>query len=792
MISPETLASLEFDRVREIAKSLTVSSLGAERLKNLVPFDRIEEAEHWLMLTGEIVRLQREATGGFPIHGLSDIREELKRAAVEGVALEPESMLKIANTAHTASELKQFLRSRKSAAPLLFNLSESMSSFEEIEKRILDAVETDGTIKDDASHELKQIRQAINRENRHLEDKLQKILSKWSGAGYLQEEMVSYRGGKLVLPVREEMKHRAQGMIVDQSSSGATVFMEPVETLEISNKVRQLEIDEKKEIHKILQEITLLIRAALPELTVTLEILAEVDELYARGRLALRWDAVEPEFSHTGLVRIWKGRHPLLLDRLKNAVVPLTFEVIPPTKTIVISGPNAGGKTVALKTVGLFCAMAAAGLFVPAAPGTELPFFAGIHADIGDAQSIESDLSTFTAHVGKLHRIVMDPSRPKLIMVDEIGSSTDPAVGAALAQAILLELTSQQAVTLVTTHHGGLKAFAHETDGMENGSMAFDEESLVPTYIYRAGVPGSSYALEIAARVGFPQPLLEKAHSYLGKGLMGLEELVGELSRKIEEYEKLRRQSDIKLNEYAALQKLYDDRVKELKKVKAEVKKQALAEADSLMERAHKEFEAAVKEVKEQSASTAAIKAARERMSIVHREVEKVQKDVNKELAPPQPERIHLVKAAVGDRVEMEDMHGAGKVTGIQKNGKRAEVEIGGVRLWVDVNKLYAAPEEKRQKPKRVEMKYELTQTYVPMKIDLRGKYGDEAIPELDSYLASAAELNYPEVQVIHGKGTGALRVKVHEFLDTHPLVKGYHDGGPNSDDFGCTVVVLK
>jgi DNA mismatch repair protein MutS2 len=792
MIAPETLTALEFDRIREIVKALAVSALGEERLKTLAPFDRMEEAEHWLMLTGEIVRLLREATGGFPIYGLTDIREELKRAAVEGVALEPESLLKIGNTAHVSREMKQYLRSRKSAAPLLFSLSETMTSFEEIEKRITDTVETDGTIKDDASHELKHIRQAIHKEEKHLEAKLQKILSKWSASGALQEEVISYRSGKLVLPVREEMRGRVQGMIVDQSSSGQTVFMEPVETLEISNKVRQLEIDEKKEIHRILQEITALIRAALPDLTNTLETLAELDELYARGRLALRWDSVEPEFTSKGEVRIWKGRHPLLLDRLKNAVVPLTIEITPPVRTIVISGPNAGGKTVALKTVGLFCAMAAAGLFVPAAPGSELPFFAGIHADIGDAQSIESDLSTFTAHIGKLRRLVIDPSRPKLILVDEIGSSTDPAVGAALAQAILLELTRQEAVSLVTTHHGGLKAFAHETEGMENGSMAFDEQSLTPTYVYRSGVPGSSYALEIAARVGFPKSLLEHAQSFLGKGLMGLEELVGDLSRKIEDYEKLRRQSDLKLNEYAALQKLYEERVSELKKVKAETKKKALAEAEYLMLHASREFEAAIKEVKEGAASSAAIKAARERIAVVKGEVEKTQKEAEKTLAPPQPERVKLEKAAVGDRVEIEDMNGVGKVVSIQKHGKRAEIEIGGVRLWVDANRLFAAPEEKKGKLKRVEMTVELNTPWVPTKLDLRGKYGEEALPEIDSYLASAAELNYKEVSLIHGKGTGALRVKVREFLDTHPLVKSYHDGGPNSDDFGCTVVELK
>ncbi len=470
--------------------------------------------------------------------------------------------------------------------------------------------------------------------------------------------------------------------------------------------------------------------------------------------------------------------------------MPLSLEILPPLCALVISGPNAGGKTVVLKTVGLFSVMAAAGLFIPASPGCELPFFRGVHADIGDAQSIESDLSTFTAHLARLQRMVTDESRPKLVLVDEIGSSTDPALGAALAQAILLDLVRQQTVAIVSTHHGALKAFAHETEGIANGSMAFDENSLMPTYAFRAGLPGSSYALEIAARVGFPQRILAAARGFIGTGVLGLEELVSDLSRKIEDYEKLRRETDLKLTEYAALQKLYTAKTKELTRVQAEAKAKAVAEADAMIARAGRDMDAAIRDIRQQQASKDVVKAARETISQVREEVEKTRTESEKVLEADKPVRPPLGDAHVGDRVEVENINGIGTVVAVQKGGKRADIEIGGARLTVDVKKLFRAGPEKREK--RVAMTFNLDTKYVSDQLDLRGKYGDEAIPAVDSYLAAASESRLKVVTLIHGKGTGALRVIVREFLNTHPLVKGYHDSGRESNDFGSTVVELK
>ncbi len=789
MISEETLTALEFDRVRKFAAESAASPLGRERLLSLQPFASASDAEQCMMRTTEMVRI---VTGGdFPIHGLEDIREDLRHASVAGAALEPEALLHIAAVAVTAGQVKSHLTQRRHDGPLLLELARELADLSEIARKINRAIDLDGAIKDEASSELKHIRQGIRAETRTLESKLQGILHRWSDQGVLQDAVISYRAGRLALPVKGEMRGRVQGVIVDQSGSGATVFMEPVETLEISNKLRQLEIEEHREIHRILLELTAAVHERLEEFRTTLAILTELDEYYARARLAVRWEATDVILSDRGRIRILNGRHPLLIERLgKRKVVPLSLEILPPLYALVISGPNAGGKTVVLKTVGLFAVMAAAGLFVPVSPGSELPFFTGVHADIGDAQSIESDLSTFTAHVSHLKDMVADDSSSKLVLVDEIGSSTDPALGAALAQAVLLELVKQQAVTLVTTHHGSLKAFAHETAGIENGSMAFDENSLVPTYVFRPGLPGSSYALEIAERVGFPRAILETARGFLGQGMLGLEELVSELSRKIENYEKLRRESDIKLTEYAALQKLYTERTKQIHKLEAEAKARAVAEADAMLSKAGRDMEAAIRDIKKEKASHEAVKAARERFTAARDEVEKTREKVEQVLEADQPKPVPLESVKVGDRVCVEDLQGVGTVVSLQKNGKRAEVEMGGMRLWVDAKKLCVPPEsELKKRAPRVKMEFTLDTEYVKESLDLRGKYGDEAIAEVDSYLAAVAQSSLKQVTLIHGKGTGALRVKIHEFLNTHPLVKGFHDGGRNSDDFGSTVV---
>jgi DNA mismatch repair protein MutS2 len=795
MIGDETLFALEWERVITIAADLAASSLGAERLLALeVPLSRAR-ADLVLKRTNEMVRVLTETDGGLPIEGLTDIRDALKSASVEGASLDPLDLRRIAESLACTNRVRVQLYTRGETLPELAGLANRLWDHGSIARKIESAIDQDGELFDDASPDLKRLRHERRKESKHLEDRLGAIMQKWADQGYLQDSVVNYRDGKLVLPVRDDAKNKVQGVMVDTSASGATVFLEPVETLPISNKLRQIELEEKREIHKILLRLTALVYESLEEIVLSLEIMAEFDELYARARLALRWEGILPELNDSGVIRLWRAKHPLLLERVRekklSTVVPLTIEMVPPVRSVVISGPNAGGKTVALKTVGLLSLMAGAGFFIPAASGSQLPHFASIWADIGDAQSLEGDLSTFTGHVARLRKMTEEEAQPKLLLVDEIGSSTDPAIGAALAQATLLEWTMQGAVSLVTTHHGALKAFAHETEGLQNGSMAFDEESLVPTYHFREGLPGSSYALEIAQRVGFPDQVLKRARGFLDKGALGLEELVSELSRKIEEYEKLRRESDLKLTQYEALSKLYQDRTEELKKIKAQAKKQALDEAEKLVEESRKEIENLVRDIKEKQAEKAAVTSAREKIRELRSKVDVEIKKTAKELKEPVPERKKLSKLEPGVRVGVEGVEGEGVVTNIKRNGKQAEVEMFGMRLWFDSEKLYQPEPSKKKKSPQIRVNVKMTDEHIRSELDLRGKLGEEAIPIIDHYLAVAAEQRYPSVKIIHGKGTGMLRVHVREFLSRHPLVSKMYDGGANQDDFGSTIVEL-
>lgn len=796
VIGDDTLRALEWERVLGIAAGLAASSLGTERLLSLeIPLPR-SRAELTLRRTHEMIRVLTETSGGLQMEGLTDVRESLSRAGVEGASLDPLELRKIAETLSCIARVRGQLEPRPQELPELSSLAARLWDHARIARQIESAIDTDGELFDDASSDLKRIRAERKRESKQLENRVNSIMQKWAEQGYLQDSVVSFRDGKLVLPVKDEAKHRVQGVMIDTSASGATVFLEPVETLPLSNRLRQLELEEKREIHKILLKLTALVHEHLEEIVLSLEIMAELDELYARTRLALRWEAVSPELNDSRVVRLWRARHPLLIERVREGklkeVVPLTVEIVPPVRTVVISGPNAGGKTVALKTVGLLSLMAGAGFFIPAASGSMLPHFATVWADIGDAQSIEGDLSTFTGHVARLRNMTEDDATPKLLLVDEIGSSTDPAIGAALAQATLLEWTMQNAVSLVTTHHGALKAFAHDAEGMVNGSMAFDEESLTPTYHFRAGLPGSSYALEIAQRVGFPDRVLKHARGYLDRGALGLEELVGELSRKIEEYERLRRESDLKMTQYEGLAKLYEQRTEELKKTKALARKQAIEEAEELVEQSRREIENLVREIKEKQAEKAAVTSAREKLRELRDRVNTEKTKTAKELKEPRAEKKPARKIELGARVAVEGVEGEGVITALQKGGKRIEVEMNGMRLWFDANRLLEpTPVSKKPKAAEVHVKVKMSNDRITGQLDLRGMLGDEAIPVVDRYLATAAEQGYPSVKIVHGKGTGALRVRVREFLGTHPLVKEMYDGGANQDDFGSTIVEL-
>ncbi|MCK5381299.1 MAG: endonuclease MutS2, partial [Candidatus Latescibacteria bacterium] len=474
MIDAHTIEVLEFDKVREIVSRYTISALGRERVATLAPMDDVRKIREELSRVAEFLDLVSFGDP-MPIRGIKDVRSALERCAVEGAMLEPQDFLDLGDTLGVIRKLTAYFASHREKYPLLSRLAKELEGHPEVEAAIGRVVDPGGDVKDSASKALSRIRRDIEARRESLRSELDALLKRLPDQ-VVRDRLVTLRNGRYVIPIRDSQRGRVEGIVHDQSASGATVFVEPLITLERNNQIRQLELAERREIGRILRELTTQIRSIRESLMAGMRILSELDVLYAKARYGADFGAIAPQLNEEGCTRIIEGRHPLLCVRYRqeeheNEVVPLDIEVGAAFDTLLITGPNAGGKTVALKTMGLLTLMALSGLPIPAGEKTGIAVVRAIYADIGDEQSIENDLSTFSSHARRLARICRNADSDTLVLLDEIGSSTDPDEGSALAMAALEHLTRRGVRTIATTHHGRLKAFAHEHERIENGSM---------------------------------------------------------------------------------------------------------------------------------------------------------------------------------------------------------------------------------------------------------------------------------------------------------------------------------
>jgi DNA mismatch repair protein MutS2 len=586
----------------------------------------------------------------------------------------------------------------------------------------------------------------------------------------------------MVIPVKVEHKHRVPGFIHSASSSGATVFIEPAETLELNNEIRSLQFLEQREMERILRALTAQVGTQRDTLLLSLDLLADLDCLQARARYSLECLGMEPEVGESGPLILEQARHPLLLGlHGRAATVPLDVSLGEHASTLVISGPNAGGKSVALKCVGMLVAMAQAGLHIPASPGSRIRIVRSMFVDIGDDQSIESDLSTFSSHLRNLKEIAEQADEHTLVLIDEIGTGTDPAEGGAIAAALLELLTRRGALTVATTHHSALKVFAHETPGVVNGAMEFDRTTLQPTYRFRPGVPGSSYALEMAARLGFPPALMEKARSVLGSEQSRLEQLLVELEAATQEHraamDGLRREQ----SRVDTLISSYEEKMRTVGREVRDIKQRAAEEARLLLGRVNAEIEQSVREIRESAADAAVVKEARQRVDSVRKAV------AAQEEAFPSEDSKPGSPPSVGSTVRLAGGEEAGEV--LEISGDSAVVVFGSLKIRVPVANLYLTS------PRRAARLHETplpeTPSTAERDLDLRGMTGDEAMPLIDKFIDSAILAGLHRVDIIHGKGTGALRKKVTQYLSHHPRVKSFRLGEWNEGGTGATVVEL-
>jgi len=780
------LRKLEFDKVRQRVLRYASSDPGRDlvgRMTVLVSHREIREA---LCKVTEMKRLL-EQEEPLPLDGIHPVGEALSKAAVEGMTLLPRELLHVSLTMKAARITRSFASRRKEAYPLLWQLADPLATDKVLEFNIDHAVDETGAIRPDASRELLGIRRSIADRYEDLRKRLIGVLRNVAELGFSQDDIITTREGRMVIPVKSEHKNRVPGFIHSASASGATVFIEPTETLELNNDIRSLQFQEQREIERILKSLTLQVGEQKESLAENLEILAELDALQAKAKYSIEILGIEPELRTHGPLSVTGARHPiLLLTHGYDRTVPLDMEVGGEWTTLLISGPNAGGKSVAMKSIGLLVLMAQSGLHIPASDGTALRLFRSCFVDIGDEQSIENDLSTFSSHLASLKAIAEQADGESLVLIDEIGAGTDPSEGGAIAGALLEELTRRRALTIATTHQGALKVFAHETEGVANGAMEFDLKTLTPTYRFRAGVPGSSYALEMAARLGFSPALMERSRQRLGQQNTRLDNLIIELESATQ---KARLELEAAREEKLRLEALaleYREKLARLTGEAKDLKRKAIEDAARIVEGANAVIEKSIREIRETKAERETVRRVRGDVSRMTREIDAGRREIMREV--PVEARGNIVE---GSSVTVAGGSDVGEVVAVSADGKSATVVFGALRMRVSLENLLPArkrPAPASRTPGDQGMEKPAT---VRQDLDIRGMTGDEALPLIDKFIDDAILSGLNRVDVIHGKGTGALRKKVTDFLASHARVKGYHPGEWNEGGMGVTVIEL-
>ncbi len=783
------IKTLEFDKVKNILADKTATALGRQAVGAMRIESEFSKVKRLQEETAEALRIMDEGKR-FPFGGAYNIVSEVKRAEL-GSTLDPEELLHLQTTVAAIRQMKFFLQDEAEIAPVLSEFANSLGIFTKLEKQITNAIDDHGEIKDSASTKLGGLRTAIQIAKNRIKEKLDSLLHDPSNQKYFQENLVTMRGDRYVIPVKMEYKMNFPGIVHDQSGTGATLFIEPMAVVNLNNDMKRYMAEEKEEMERILRQLTANVGAEAAGILASLDILTDLDVICARAYLAHEQHAVRPQMLLKGKVEIKQGRHPLLN---KDSVVPLDVELGERFSMLLITGPNTGGKTVALKAVGLFALMAQSGMFIPAS-SAKLPVFRAVYADIGDEQSIEQSLSTFSAHMTNLISILGEVKSGDLVLIDEICAGTDPNEGAALAMSMLEHLHKNEVLTMVTTHYSELKTFAYGHEGMENASVEFDPVSLRPTYRLLMGVPGSSNAFNISRRLGLAEDIVVQAGRLLNQEHVHMETVLQELDserRKFEsgsqEIERLRIESEHLRNELAHAKQDFERR-------KNEMLRKAREQADDIYRRSRRESEAVLKELRSMKADfdTKRLEQA----------AEEARKKLNKTLSEdaPLPEGAPLTKetAKKGLNVFVTTLGKNGTI--IDVNGNDVTVQVGILKMNVPAKKclvtkaqpVSAEPEstKKRKKAGYSHQMFVAKSSSAKQEVDLRGMTLNEAIPIVDKAIDDAMLAGISQLRLIHGKGTGALRAGLTAYLQNNRFVKKLEMASLETGGSGATVIDL-
>lgn len=780
-----TLRVLEFTRIRELLAEGALTPAGAEKCRQLEPADELTAVQALQAETEEATVILQYA-GGHPMIAFPDVKPALV-ICEKGGSLSAGMLLNVAELLRASRAAQDALVTERENTPLLRAKAEGLFVSRSIEKDITDAIISEDEIADRASSELMNIRRHLRGAQDRIRDKLNQMIHSATLQKALQDPIITVRNNRYVLPVKAEYRSMVQGLVHDQSSSGATLFIEPMAAVEMGNELKQWELKEQQEIARILAALSAEVAPYAAAIAETQEQLAELDFIFAKGLLSRRFFCVSPKMNNEGRLKIIRGRHPLI-DPEK--VVPSTIWLGEEFTSLIITGPNTGGKTVTLKTVGLFTLMAQAGLQVPADPGTELAVFEQVFADIGDEQSIEQSLSTFSGHMTNIVEIMHEVTPRDLVLFDELGAGTDPTEGAALAQSILTRLLHIRVRTLATTHYSELKAFALTTQGVENASVEFDVETLRPTYRLSIGVPGKSNAFEISRRLGLPENLIDAARKLLSGNAIRFEDVIANAEYHRQVAEKERQLAEEANRETIRLRNEAEQLRKEMEQKREQALRKAREDAKHIVDQARRESESVIAELKKMKKNAASGDAS---VNDLRRRLDKESDALAEGLGRGEQDGGEAPKTVkAGDQVKILTLGVEGTVLAPPDEKGEVRLQAGMMKFTAELSQLRLIRQAPAKEKTTVKAKTGMMTRTVKSECDVRGMNLEEALDAVSLYLDEAVLAGLNEVYVIHGKGTGILRAGIQQDLRKNKHVKSFRRGMYGEGEDGVTVVTLK
>ncbi|EQG30716.1 endonuclease MutS2 [Clostridioides difficile] len=792
-MNEKSLRVLEYNKIIDLLKKKASSSLGLKYIENLVPNTDFVEVKSMLEETSEAqsIIIKRGSVG---LEGIHDIEDKVKRAYI-GASLDPGSLIMIADTLRVARRLRNSLSSSDEEDfnyPIIQSLSNSLYVYKDIEDQIYNAIISEVEISDNASSTLRDIRRRIAQKNQSIRSKLNSIISSTTYQKYLQDAIISLRGDRFVVPVKSEYRSQVAGIVHDQSSSGATLFIEPMTIVEMNNELRQLKLGEQEEIERILSELSAMVGEVSEDLISNQEILGRLDFAFSKGKLSIQMRGIEPTLNEDKYLNIKNGRHPLL-DKKK--VVANTIYLGRDFHTLVITGPNTGGKTVTIKTVGLFALMTQSGLHIPADYGRSMCVYDNVFADIGDEQSIEQSLSTFSSHMTNIVSILQNVTADSLVIFDELGAGTDPVEGAALAIAVLEDINSVGAKCIATTHYSELKNYALTKSGVENAAVEFDIETLSPTYKLLIGVPGKSNAFEISRKLGLSDYVISRAKEYINTENIALEDVLQNVEKNRIKAVEDREEAERLKEEIEKLKVEYDEKLEKLVSQRDKMIEKAKSEAFSIIRQAKEEVDIIIKELR----SLEQERASKEK----NRKIEELRKELTSSMGSLQPTVKSMIVPKVsnkeikdlkpGEEVKVITLNQNGSVVSVDKKRKEAVVQIGIMKMTLPFKSLQKTRKDvSTNVTKSTRNIIRSKSGSVKNEVDLRGLNLEEAIMEVEKYLDDAYVAGLESVTVIHGIGTGVLKAGLQDILRRNRHVKSQRGGQYGEGGAGVTIVKLK